>query len=729
MQKMKFLLLLCVIGIFSGYANDVNVAFVIGVQDKEADQFTTENGWQLTRYRDTELEKLAGSLNQYQIVIWGSLAGYQKNLPWQNYNQALRQYIENGGIFIVLDGNYASATTDIFGSWGNDFQLKRNTQCIMQKHQKGVFPKIDRKFPVNRTPYELYGLFDGYPDGWAHFEALPRAWQVLARCPDNGAFMIMRHLGQGSMAVLAYALFNIHERQIMLEALASNLLAEKNQRKEGFRITAFNLSDRFEKGNAHIELSGKVAAATAEVLLNGKTVASQELKVGMNEIPFEVDELGKLRFILKKQGNPIVSKHVEVVAPIALASTRYTVYPLIANQVRLYVKAAEKDFLSAQYQIAFFVDEKPFATVKQLENGIFLADFSSLAPGEYEISARLMEHDKMLFNAKPVNIKIMEKNPRVAISTRGIMEIEGKPFFPLGLYHVSKDDRLPLEKRDEVLRFAAENGYNMLHVSVKRGEAKESFQKFLHAARERNIMILPESDQLTQSVQWYAGDPAILGWNIGDEPDLEGISAAVFQQRMRDLKVIDAEHPSYTVFMRTESVEKYWPVTELVAVDPYPVPRHPLDAVYKSVASTRDALTGTASGLIAVLQGFGYENDPTFTLPSNRQVRNMFYQALVAGAKGIIFYTYQDGRFYLPDHPALCELLKSLPAEFKELEDFLLSGEYRELPTNVAGVYAAEWKKEGATLVIAVNTTGRAVQIMLNGKRISIAPEEVNIQK
>ncbi len=728
---MRFLVLLFTIGLLSGYANEVNVAFVIGQQHKEADEFTSSNGWHLTRYQDTDLGKLAGSFDQYQIVIWGSLAGYEKKLPWQNYHQALRKFIEDGGIFIVLDGNYDSATQEIFGSWGTDFQLKRNSHCTVSRKEKEFSPKINRKLKVNHLPYGLAELFDGYPDGWSHFESLSRSWRILAYCPDGNAFMITRQLGKGTLAILAYAMFNPHDRQIMLEALASNLLADRNQRQQAVNISAFHISDCYGKGSTRIGLSGETMATTAEILLNGKVIAEQELKPGINEISFEVHELGKLRLILKKHGVLIASKHVDIVPPVSLSSTRYVVYPLIANQVLLNVPAATKELLQAPYRIAFFVDGKKFTAVTPLGNEHWQADFSQLAPGEHEIKVQLMQqgNSRPIFTAPAIKIKILAKNPRVAVSPKGNLQIAGKPFFPLGLYHVSKDHRLPLEKRDETLQFAAENGYNMLHVSIKPDESEASFQGFLQKAKQYNIMILPESDHLTQSVHRYANDPAILGWNIGDEPDLEGISPAVFLQRMQALKMIDAEHPSYTVFMNPASIVKYWPVTELVAVDPYPIPRFPLNTVYKSVVSARDVLKGTSSGLIAVLQGFGYENDPTFTLPSNRQVRNMLYQALVAGAKGIIFYTYQDGRFYLPDHPDLCKLLKSIPAELKGLEDFLLNAEYCELPTNLADVYAAEWKKPDSTLTIIVNTTAKAVHVRINGHFISLDPEAVEIRK
>lgn len=727
---MRFSILLLAFGLLLGSAGGLEVAFVAGQAPNEADAFTPENGWRLTRYQDTELDKLMGEIDRYALVIWGSLAGYEKKLDWPRHNQALKKYLENGGFLLALDANYDSATDDIFGSWGADFRLKRNPECAMRQRKKGDTPKIVREESVASIPYALAGLFDAYADGWSHFEAPPRPWRVLARCPDGAAFAVARPVGKGGVAVLAYGMFNLYDRRVTLEAMASNLLAAQRLGAARVAVTRYDLSDQFGASKADIALTGAVEGVAADVLLGDDVIASRTLAAGDNEIPFDVAGVGTLRLVLKKDGNTLASRHVAVKPPVTLAVARYAIYPLIAKNIRLDVTAGRDEFLAPPYRCEFRVDGEAFAALAPTGPATYAADFSALAPGEHEIALRLVDAEtgRAIFDDEPVPFEILAKDPRVALTPRGFFAIEGKPFFPLGLYHVSRHPGLPVEKRGEALRFAKENGFNTLHVSMRWGESRESFQPFLDAAHAAGVMILPESDQLAQSVR-RGESPALLGWDIGDEPDLEGISGREFRRRLRAFKALDAEALSYTVFMNLDSFAKYWPVTEIVAVDPYPVPRFPLGTVHEHVAKARDALAGTPSGLVAVLQGFGYENDPVFTLPTARQARNMLYQALVAGARGVIFYTYQDGRFYLPDHPELCAFIKGVPAEIKPLEDFLLDGEYRALPVERAGVYAAEWKTADRTLTLVVNTTDAAVKAEVGGVAMRLGPEAVEIRK
>ncbi len=50
----------------------------------------------------------------------------------------------------------------------------------------------------------------------------------------------------------------------------------------------------------------------------------------------------------------------------------------------------------------------------------------------------------------------------------------------------------------------------------------------------------------------------------------------------------------------------------------------------------------------------------------------MTYQALIHGANGLIYYTYQDGKFNVREHPELWAEMKKLVAEVTALSSVLL---------------------------------------------------------
>ena len=87
----------------------------------------------------------------------------------------------------------------------------------------------------------------------------------------------------------------------------------------------------------------------------------------------------------------------------------------------------------------------------------------------------------------------------------------------------------------------------------------------------------------------------------------------------------------------------------------------------------------------------------------------MTYQALVAGVKGIIYYTYYDRSWYLPDHPQLWEGLKSLVPEINTMTPFLLQGSWRKIDVNYQNVFGAIWVLNDKALVIITNASDKAI--------------------
>jgi hypothetical protein len=105
----------------------------------------------------------------------------------------------------------------------------------------------------------------------------------------------------------------------------------------------------------------------------------------------------------------------------------------------------------------------------------------------------------------------------------------------------------------------------------------------------------------------------------------------------------------------------------------------------------------------------GWNKVPTFT-----EVRNMTYQALLAGVKGIIFYTYADNDFEIKKHPALWAGMKTLPGEIKTLEPMLLNGILIPLKTNTEKIVAGLWQYRDRRIVCLVNTFNQPNRLSLS---------------
>ena len=92
----------------------------------------------------------------------------------------------------------------------------------------------------------------------------------------------------------------------------------------------------------------------------------------------------------------------------------------------------------------------------------------------------------------------------------------------------------------------------------------------------------------------------------------------------------------------------------------------------------------------------------------------MSYLALMAGVKGIIYYTYYDGSFDIRKAPDLLEAVKAFPSEMRELTPFVLDGKGELLAEDKDGVYAMAWTLGTERRLVAVNVRNKDAEVSLS---------------
>jgi hypothetical protein len=119
--------------------------------------------------------------------------------------------------------------------------------------------------------------------------------------------------------------------------------------------------------------------------------------------------------------------------------------------------------------------------------------------------------------------------------------------------------------------------------------------------------------------------------------------------------------------------------------------------------------------LWAVCQAFGgqkYDKSGDWPrCPDAREFRAMSYLALMAGVKGIIYYTYYDNDFDILKEPDLLEAVKTFPTELQGLMPFLLDGKGEQLAENADGVYATAWTLGAERRLVAVNARDKEAKV------------------
>ncbi len=270
----------------------------------------------------------------------------------------------------------------------------------------------------------------------------------------------------------------------------------------------------------------------------------------------------------------------------------------------------------------------------------------------------------------------------VLIDDRGRAWVDGKKFFPLGLYDNSADPRgyRFAPDFDTTVKLLADSPFNCLmaydtipHFGLglgMRGTGREGVESLDYAldqlAANGLRIIFSLKDFRGDSVAWhgtqgefpimeriierYKDHPALLAWYMVDE-DSPGKRQHNINRR-RFVNRLDPWHPTWSVFYDfSANLDLQAGVTEIYGVDPYPVGRgedFPF-GVEAAMTGARKAF-GFDGGMAlwGVPQIFSwsvYFNSDDLELhpyPTEKEMRSMCLAMLEGGAKGIVMYAWVD---------------------------------------------------------------------------------------
>jgi hypothetical protein len=255
----------------------------------------------------------------------------------------------------------------------------------------------------------------------------------------------------------------------------------------------------------------------------------------------------------------------------------------------------------------------------------------------------------------------------------------------------------------------------MVHASLKQ---MDEWDPFLAEAEHLKMRVVTEFgvDQV-QAITRYRDRWPVLAWNPGDEPDGNGVDPAVMLERHNAVKATDPTVPTFMTLCRPDLYARYAATAEVLAPDPYPIRYAPSSTapVYTILSQAQQEAAKVGRPIWAILQCFGYQDPGSWRVPTFAECRNMTYLALLAGAKGVLYYTYADTGFNMREHPDLWRDMCTLPRELRALAPWLLNGKREPLPTGAKDVFAGYWTSRRRQAVCVVNTAAeeRAVSLAL----------------
>ncbi|CAN5368141.1 hypothetical protein BH10PLA1_BH10PLA1_01600 [soil metagenome] len=320
----------------------------------------------------------------------------------------------------------------------------------------------------------------------------------------------------------------------------------------------------------------------------------------------------------------------------------------------------------------------------------------------------------------------------------GTLLVDGKSFFPIGMYHDSLDADYYGEKLLADLKTIADAGFNIAHVSIDfthdgKSPKDSTAGKAAKLAEENgmylavSVYVKNPSAVLAEYNRW----PAILISTLGDDfdSDAKGRLKGAPKYPPQRLAELHAETKKIAPRLLTyssgssylgASLDGYESTVDSLAIQIYPIAdgsqsrRNELEAMDDIVANYWKSGGPKANkSLMVNIQAFSQDGKQW---PTPQEARLQAWVSVLGRAKGIFWYSFYHGgpkSKTLPNAcPALWDELKALIPELKQAAPFFTDGKLTQIPNPEDASFddgegtwhAGYWEKDGQCLVVVVNT-------------------------
>ena len=276
----------------------------------------------------------------------------------------------------------------------------------------------------------------------------------------------------------------------------------------------------------------------------------------------------------------------------------------------------------------------------------------------------------------------------VSLRDDGMVLVDGRPFFPIGIYAVSECERNG-NSIDTAFRDLKAAGFNMVH----RGRAKVTNDEFLSLADKHGLKVFQmpvpsySSDFVSQSlVTKLMRHPSVLAWYLADDT-ASHVGPEEVAYRDRVCKAFDParltlQADAVMVGFANCRYDRFVHSTDVFLPEIYPAywekpSGHEVSDVVRDMKSSRAAVALAGSPVKSIwpiiqhFDGWSWKRFPTF-----EELRAMSWMAIVQGGNGIVWYVYHSksgrGRGVVCSDERWKEMT-TVSAEIAALQDDLLT--------------------------------------------------------
>lgn len=352
------------------------------------------------------------------------------------------------------------------------------------------------------------------------------------------------------------------------------------------------------------------------------------------------------------------------------------------------------------------------------------AEVSDLAMGEQQVRcevAGLADAEGTSAACAFTRVAELPKR-RVEIDPQGRCRVNGKPFFPIGMYSHFLDEKDAARYAEGPFNTIAVYGLSTpehLKVLEKRGimyltTLKNEIPGKVFAT-QRGIRTQAESDAFfRERIALLKDCPNLLGWYVCDEAPLSEVAA---RRHLYDLyRAEDAEHPCWAVMDKPASMREWVAICDVYGIDPYPVAKKPMTAVTDFCSKLNASVCG-ARPFWNVPQDFDwtwYGRKDGSRFPTDAELKFFNWVHVACGANGLLGYSfspfcmekYAQYEAYARHWKSVCESYRDV----KRLTDVLLADPFAVTGGTVHAPVRA-WAKDGKVYVLACNAKAETTDV------------------
>jgi len=710
------------------------VALIHGQYDacrhrEDYDSLISALDWEMEKIPNEEFLKALRREDSFDLILGTALYNYEPVADWAKEAEAWLGFMARGGAVLLTDTNYDCQLQWLRGL-GPQWEIS-----VARCEKKPCWTRL------SLPEHPLVHGRDKLGSVWAHLSPGP-GYDVIARDNEGWATLTIQGHGRGYLllschwpldrALLEAAWDLLRQRRAGLEVRGLDWNRTAPGRNE-WRCSLCNLTDTVLRGEARMEVSGPCGFALS-LRESVRIPPSRWKRIVWKGSIEERGMHGATFFWEGKDGSQYVGSpaSITIPPPVEMKLRRpgyrgalYEACPVRELDVRVWVTPYRRK--GRDYRLRLAVEQtgawRVTRNLGQVHDGMtdVRVTLPALPTGELKIDGVL---DWARGQAQQrLEIPWVEKrDPQVVVGPALQLLRNGEPYFPVGIYHVPR----------ESLKEAAELGFNCCQGwGTDLGEAG----RFLDEASERGMTVLLECsaflrqgelEPLVQRAEALKDHPALLAWYVLDEPADDKL--ALCREALERLRECDPDHPVYLVSCRPSQFAFASEVTDILGVDPYPIPRRGVDVVAAWMQKAGAATGGRKPvWLIPQLHNpLAYKDPSAGRGPTPAEERCMVYMGLILGAKGIVYYPWDDGPCGLLHDPDLMEAVSRLNREVVEMSPYLLIGERKAItcsePEDADSLHGARFDLGGRCLVLLCNPSSEEVcwtyqeGLMLNRK-------------